>query len=91
MGKIVQKLIRWMPVILFFLFIMVDRENSFHVIGFICLLFIYAAILIMRILYAKERWHEEFDSGELKQNPSIQKMSDLRERLEEQDGIDSKS
>jgi hypothetical protein len=91
MGKIIQKLIRWMPLILFFLFIMVDRENSFHVIGFISLLFIYTAILIMRVLYAKERWHEEFDSGELGQNPSIQKMSDLREKLEEQDGIDSES
>jgi hypothetical protein len=45
----------------------------------------------MRILYAKERWHEEFDSGELGQNASIQKMSDLREKLEEQDGIDSES
>ena len=91
MGKNIQKLIRWMPLILFFLFIMVDRENSFHVIGFISLLFIYTAILIMRVLYAKERWHEEFDSGELGQNPSIQKMSDLREKLEEQDGIDSES
>ena len=91
MGKIVQKLIGWMSLILFLLLIMVDRENSFHVVGFISLLFIYAAILIMRILYAKERWHEEFDSGELGQNASIQKMSDLREKLEEQDGIDSES
>jgi len=91
MGKIVQKLIGWMPLVLFLLFIMVDRENLFHVVGFISLLFIYTAILIMRILYAKERWHEEFDSGELGQNASIQKMSDLREKLEEQDGIDSES
>ena len=91
MGKIVQKLIRWMPLVLFLLFIMVDRENLFHVVGFISLLFIYTAVLIMRILYAKERWHEEFDSGELGQNASIQKMSDLREKLEEQDGIDSES
>ena len=88
MGKIVQKLIRWMPLVLFLLFIMVDRENLFHVVGFISLLFIYTAVLIMRILYAKERWHEEFDSGELGQNASIQKMSDLREKLEEQDEID---
>ena len=88
MGKIIQKLIRWMPLILFFLFIMVDRENSFYVVSFICLLFIYTAILIMRVLYAKERWHEEFNSGELGQNGSIQKMSDLKEKLEEQDGID---
>jgi hypothetical protein len=80
-----------MPLVLFFLLIMVDRENSFHVVGFISLLLIYAAILIMRILYAKERWHEEFDSGELGQNTSIQKMSDLKEKLEEQDGIDSES
>ena len=91
MGKIIQKLIGWMPLVLFFLLIMVDRENSFHVVGFISLLLIYAAILIMRILYAKERWHEEFDSGELGQNTSIQKMSDLKEKLEEQDGIDSRS
>ena len=88
MGKIVQKLIRWMPLILFFLFIMVDRENSFHVVSFISLLFIYTAILIMRVLYAKKKWHEEFNSGELEQNGSIQKMSDLKEKLEEQDGID---
>ena len=91
MGKIIQKLIGWMPLVLFFLLIMVDRENSFHVVGFISILLIYAAILIMRILYAKERWHEEFDSGELGQNTSIQKMSDLKEKLEEQDGIDSES
>ena len=88
MVKIVQKMIRWMPLALLFLFFMVDRENSFHVVSFISLLFIYTAILIMRVLYAKERWHEEFNSGELGQNGSIQKMSDLKEKLEEQDGID---
>ena len=88
MVKIVQKMIRWMPLVLLFLFFMVDRENSFHVFSFISLLFIYTAILIMRVLYAKERWHEEFNSGELGQNGSIQKMSDLKEKLEEQDGID---
>ena len=88
MVKIVQKMIRWMPLVLLFLFFMVDRENSFHVVSFISLLFIYTAILIMRVLYAKERWHEEFNSGELGQNGSIQKMSDLKEKLEEQDGID---
>jgi hypothetical protein len=40
----------------------------------------------MRILYAKERWHKEYDDSELGSNPSIQKMSDLKEKLEEQDG-----
>jgi len=53
MGKIVQKLIRWMPLVLLFLFFMVDRENSFHVVGFISLLFIYATILIMRVFMRK--------------------------------------
>ena len=65
---------------------MVDRENSFHVVGYISFLFFYTAILIMRILYAKERWHKEYDDSELGSNPSIQKMSDLKEKLEEQDG-----
>ncbi|HIA94226.1 MAG TPA: hypothetical protein EYO16_03015 [Candidatus Marinimicrobia bacterium] len=86
MGKIIQKLIRWMPVVLFVLLLMVDRDNPVHVVGFISLLLIYTTILIMRILYAKERWHKEYDDSELGSNPSIQKMSDLKEKLEEQDG-----
>ncbi|MBT3179457.1 MAG: hypothetical protein HOB40_08505 [Candidatus Marinimicrobia bacterium] len=80
-----------MPVILFILLLMVDRDNSMHVIGFISLLLIYTAILIMRILYAKERWHEEFNGENLGQNTSIQKMSDLKDKLEEENEIDSRS
>ena len=91
MGLIIQKLIRWIPLILLILLFMVDRENSFHVVGYISFLFFYTAILIMRILYAKENWHEEFGKGNLGQNNSIQKMSDLKEKLEEQNEFDSKS
>jgi len=89
--KVIQKLIRWMPVILFALLLMVDRENTFHVVGFITLLLAYTAILIMRILYAKDRWHREYDASELESDASIQKMSDLNEKLVEQDGTAQKS
>lgn len=91
MEKVIQKLIRWMPVILFVLLLMVDRGNTFHVVGFITLLLAYTAILIMRILYAKDRWHREYDASELGSDASIQKMSDLNEKLVEQDGTAQKS
>ena len=90
-GKIVQQLIRWLPLLLLVLLFMVDRENSLHVFGYIILLFAYTSVLIMRILYAKEKWHQEFDSGNLGQNTTIQKMSDLTEKLEEQNEFNSKS
>ncbi|MDC1038568.1 hypothetical protein OAR31_05835 [Candidatus Marinimicrobia bacterium] len=89
MGKIIQKLIRLMPLVLLILLFMVDRENSFHVVGYISLLFVYTAILVMRILYAKEMWHEEFNESDLGKNSSIQKMSDLKNKLDDQDGFDS--
>ncbi len=75
-----------MPVVLFVLLLMVDRDNPFHVVSFISLLLIYTTILIMRILYAKERWHKEYDESELGSNPSIRRMSELKEKLGEQDG-----
>ncbi len=45
----------------------------------------------MRILYAKDRWHREYDASELGSDASIQKMSDLNEKLVEQDGTAQKS
>lgn len=78
----IQKLIRWMPVILFVLYLMVDRDNSFHVVGFLLLLFLYTAVLIARILYARQEWHKEFNDSNLGANSSIQKMSDLKDELE---------
>ena len=60
MAFYIQQLIRWMPFILFILLLMVDRDNNFHVIGYIILLFSYTGILVLRILYAKEEWHNEF-------------------------------
>ena len=91
MSKIIQKLIRWMPLILFILLLMVDRENWYHIIGYINLLLGYTAILILRILYAKESWHREYDESVTGKNESIQNMSDLNQKLAEQDGTDQKS
>jgi hypothetical protein len=90
-GKFVQKLIQWMPLILFILLLMVDRENQFHVVGYIILLLSYTVVLILRILYAKEKWHRDYDGSSLGTSPSIQKMSDLKDQLEQQDGSDSES
>jgi len=74
-----------MPVILFILYLLVDRENSFHVVGFISLLFLYTSVLVARILYARDEWHREYDDSNLGTNPSIEKMSDLKNELESND------
>jgi hypothetical protein len=34
-------------------------------------------------------WHEEFNESDLGKESSIQKMSDLKDKLDEQDGFDS--
>ena len=36
----------------------------------------------MRILYAKERWHDEFNMPDVKNDAKIEKMSDYKEKLE---------
>ena len=81
MAFYIQQLIRWMPLILFILLLMVDRDNNFHVIGYIILLFSYTGILVLRILYAKEEWHNEFNKSMDKDGQSIEKMSDYKDQL----------
>ena len=39
------------------------------------------SILILKILYAKEQWHKEFDGNALGRNSSIEKMSDFQKEL----------
>ena len=56
MGKIIQKIIKLMPLVLFFMLIFVDREDKVQVFGFLFLLFTYTIILVSRILYAKKVW-----------------------------------
>ncbi len=81
MGVFIQRLIRWMPLILFVLLLMVDRDNVYQVGGYLILLFSYTGILILKILYAKEQWHKEFDGNALGRNSSIEKMSDFQKEL----------
>ena len=76
-----NKILKWMPIVLFFLLLMVDRENILHVVGYLVLLFSYTSVIIIRILYAKKEWHEEFNKDQLNQNSSIEKMSDFKKKL----------
>ena len=87
LKKIIQTIIRWLPLILFLLFIFIDRDNYLQVTGFILLLLLYTSILITRILYAKEDWHKEYNSKEINTNPSINKMSDLKDELKQHDEL----
>ena len=75
-----NKILKWMPIILFLLLIMVDRNNILHVVGYLMLLFSYTFIIIIRILYAKKEWHEEFNKDQLNQNSSIKNMSDFKKK-----------
>lgn len=76
-----NKILKWMPIILFLLLIMVDRNNILHVVGYLMLLFSYTFIIIIRILYAKKEWHEEFNKDQLNQNSSIKNMSDFKNKI----------
>ena len=77
-----QRLIKWMPVILFFLLIFLDRDNFAHVIGYITLLLIYTIILVSKILYAKKEWHTDPQTSKISGDKNIQKMSDFLEKMD---------
>ena len=79
-----------MPLILFVLLLMVDRENTFHVVGYITLLLSYTGILVSKILYAKEEWHNEFNNNIDKGSDEIDKMSDYQDQLNVKDETDTK-
>ena len=81
MQEAFNKILKWMPIILFFLLLMVDRDNILHVAGYLMLLFLYTSIIIIRILYAKKEWHEEFNKDQLNQNSSIKNMSDFKKKI----------
>ena len=82
MNSLFQKIFKWMPIVLFFLLVMVDRGNIFHVVGYILLLLSYTAILVLRLLYAKKDWHKEYNKdGKVENNQSINKLDDLKDNL----------
>ena len=90
MDQLIQRLIRWMPLILLFLLIMVDRNKVVHQVGYIVLLLSYTAILILRILYAKENWHREFSTDDIAKDSKVEKMSDFESKLIEDDNLEEK-
>ena len=87
MNQFIQRLIRWMPLVLFFLLFMVDRNKVFHQVGYIFLLLSYTAILILRILYAKKNWHKEFNTDDIAKDSKVKKMSDYESKLIEDDNL----
>ena len=87
MNQLIQRLIRWMPLILLFLLFMVDRDKVVHQVGYIVLLLSYTAILILRILYAKENWHREFSTDDISKDSKVEKMSDYKSKLIKDDNL----
>tara|TARA_Y100001936_G_scaffold4454_1_gene4024 strand:+ start:240 stop:491 length:252 start_codon:yes stop_codon:yes gene_type:complete len=82
MGKVIQKIIKLMPLVLFFMLIFVDREDKIQVFGFLFLLFAYTIILVSRILYAKKIWHKEFNDKNYAKDENILKMKDLIKKFD---------
>ena len=82
MGKVIQKIIKLMPLVLFFMLIFVERENKIQVFGFLFLLFTYTIILVSRILYAKKVWHKEFNDENYAKDENILKMKDLIKKFD---------
>ena len=83
MIKIIQTLIKWMPIILFALLLMIDRDNLLQVIGYILLLLFYTLILVSKILQAKKEWHSYPKTSKISSDKKIQKMSDFLEKMDE--------
>ena len=83
MIKIIQTLIKWMPIILFALLLMIDRDNLLQVIGYILLLLFYTFILVSKILQAKKEWHSDPKTSKISSDKKIQKMSDFLEKMDE--------
>ena len=82
MIKILQIIIKWMPIILFILLLMIDRDNNIHVMSYITLLLSYTVVLVSRILYAKKEWHSDPKTSKISSDKNIQKMSDFLEKMD---------
>ena len=82
MNRIFQRVFKWMPVILFFLLVMLDRDNLGHVIGYIILILSYSGILILRLLNDKKEWHKVFNKDkDMSSDSSLEKLSDLKQNI----------
>ena len=88
--NILQKFIRWMPFILLVLLFTINRDNVFQKTSYIILLLAYTILLVLRILYAKEKRHEEFNKEQFEKDSSIEKMSDYQEQIKIDHGKNKK-
>ena len=79
--KLIQKIIKWLPIILLIFLFLIDRKNPIHVSTYIFILVVYTTILVLRVLDAKNMWHNEFGAEEISKNPSVNKMSELSDEL----------
>ena len=77
MNSAIQIIIKFSPLVLFIMLIFINREDKLQVIGFLGLLFLYTTIIVIRILYAKKVWHDEFNDKDYENDPNIKKMQDL--------------
>ena len=58
--SLIQKFLRWLPLLLLIFLFIIDRDNLVHVVVYIFILLSYTGILVLKILYAKKNWHKEF-------------------------------
>ena len=80
--KTIRYIIRWMPLVLFIMLFVIDREKITHKISYITFLLMYTSILIARVYYAKKTWHDDFNSEKFEKDNSIKKMSDYQKKLD---------
>ena len=82
MDTMFQKAFRWMPVILFILLILLERDNMVHVFCYITLLLSYSGILILRLIHDKEEWHNVYNKDKnMGSDSSLEKLSDLKNNI----------
>ena len=77
MNSVIQIIIKFSPLVLFIMLIFINREDKLQVVGFLGFLFLYTTIIVIRILYAKKVWHDEFNDKDYENDPNIKKMQDL--------------
>ena len=79
----VRKILKWMPLILLLMLLMIDRDNTFHKIGYIFLLISYSGVIVLKILHAKKEWHTDPQTSKISGDKNIQKMSDFLEKMDD--------
>ena len=80
----IQKIIRWLPLILLIFLFIIDRENIVHVATYIFVLLSYTGVLVLKILYAKDNWHKEFGIEKSGKDAALGKSGDPKIEMSEQ-------